>query len=243
MNYPEKWRTKTALTALPGEFCVDNKPCIEAAITRYFEQGHPLHILARRVKLICESCSHAAMCPHSIEIEFSADDFKRVYQAVSAHALRRPNIDAEVALWARRSMLRAPEKVLRVVIDLPQTRKAIADYESRYDGLKSTPLSIIFELVRSCHISLDVIDAAFIRGAEHVIGHHRRAHPTLQDAAAYEDMNTWVLYLEDKLPFSQLCDVCKTRIKTTVASLCYEQYSSLPPLPTEIARMIFSFMP
>lgn len=243
MNYPEEWSTKTALTALPGHFCVDNRPCIEAAVTQYFTQGHPLHILSRRVKLICESCSHAAMCPHSIEIEFSADDFKRVYNAVSAHAVHRPNIDNEVALWARRSMKSSPEKVLRVVIDLPQTRKAIAKNELEYDGLKSVPLSIIFELVRSCHISLDVIDAAFIEGAEHVIGRYRRAHPTLQDAAAYENMNTWVLYLEDKLPFSQLCDVCKTRVKTTVASLCYEQFSSLPLLPTEIARMIFTFMP
>jgi hypothetical protein len=240
MNYPKGWSTKTALTALPGHFCVDNKPCIEAGVTQYFTQGHPLHILSRRVKLICESCSHAAMCPHNIEIEFSADDFKHVYQAVSSHG--RPNIDNEVGLWARRSMLSAPEKVLRVVIDLPPTRKAIANYESEYK-FKATPLSIIFELVRSCHISLDVIDAAFIEGAEHVIGRYRRAHPTLQDAAAYEDMNTWVLYLEDKLPFSQLCDVCKTRVKTTVASLCYEQFSSLPLLPTEIARMIFTFMP
>lgn len=245
MNFPAGWQKKASLTTLPGQFCcAKQRPRIKDAITEFFLNGYPIHLLARKVKLICESPRHAALCPHNIEIEFGLNDFKRVYLALNESVTRRPNMTNELKVWAQRMLYQDPGTVLNVLKDLPSTRIAVADVvneQLRTGDNGYVPIGIVFSLVESCHISLDVIDATFIDQTRYVIG-PGVSWPTPEDAAAYAALKTWSLYLDNQLPFGQVCNVCQSRIKHVVLSLCYEEYSSLPVLPKEIVAVVFEFL-
>jgi hypothetical protein len=52
---------------------------------------------------------------------------------------------------------------------------------------------------------------------------------------------TWVQYRNNKLPLSRLCNMFKAQVEVTVV-LCFSRDSLLPRLPTEIKRMVFTFV-
>ena len=245
MNFPAGWQKKASLTTLPGQFCCHKqRPRIQEAISDFFLNGHPIHLLARKVKLICESPRHAALCPHDIEIEFSFDDFKRVFLALEESGAHRPNMTQELCVWARRMLYQDPGTVLAVIKDLPSTRRAIASVvkeQLKAGGDIFVPIGVVFSLIQTCHLSLDLINLNFLEHTRYVIG-PGVSWPTPEDAAAYADLKTWLLYLESRIPFGQVSCVCRSRIKTTVLSLCYDDYSSLPVLPKEIVAVIFKFL-
>lgn len=242
MNYPVGWQRDASLTALPGNFCIDCRTEINETIDKFFKCGHPLHILARKVRLICESDHHATMCPHNIEVQFKFEDFKRVLSALTESGAHRPRIDQELGLWAQRMIHQDPSMVLRALREFPVTRKAIASVvKELVESVTSqnvVPIGVSFFLVERFMLKLDVITDAYLARSRHVVG-PASPWPAPYDAAAYASMKTWLLYLEGKLCFRELCKVCKRRVKTVVLCLGYESYSSLPVLPLEIIGNIF----
>jgi len=246
MQYPDTWHRRTSLTALPGNFCVGHQTCINSAITQFFVDGHPIHLLARQVRFVCTSQNHAHMCPNNLECSFTDADFKRVYKAVASLEQARPNLMLELEKYARRMIYQDPCMALRIMADVPQFRRAVANiiknpvqYEvPRNDHVS---LGIIFSQIAAGELSLDLIDDAFLDRTHLLLG-NQLAWPTPIDVEAYAALKTWTLYLKNEVSFERLCSICKTRLRVTVAGLCYADFTSLPVLPSEIAKMVCNFL-
>ena len=244
MQYPDTWYRRTSLTALPGNFCAGNEVCINSAITQFFVDGHPIHLLARQVRFVCTSQNHAFMCPNNLECSFTDADFKRVYKAVSSLKQARPNLMSELEAYARRMIYQDPFMALRIMTDVPNFRRAVANVIKNPDQAPRNchvSLGIIFSQIAAGELSLDLIDDAFLNRTHLLLG-NGLAWPTPIDVEAHAALKTWTLYLNKEVSFERLCNICKTRLRVTVASLCYSDFTSLPVLPSEIAKMVCNFL-
>ena len=245
MHYPIGRGRGATIQTLPAKFCRRKSTRIREAIDHFFVQGHPLYLLARKVRLVCESRRHCRLCPNDIVCSFSADDFIDIYRAIRARPSPRPNLDAEVTQWARRARTQSPTTVCRVIATFPETRSAVA-LALRAPRppviLKTGPVVLIYDLVASGHIDLGLVSEAWLNTAR--LAHESLCGPDLTVAAieAFAGFGAWVRYLNGEAPLSSVPTPLRRRITVCAAFLCTPAFTSLPVIPPEVGAIILKFL-
>ena len=240
--YPVRWIRQTPLTALPGKFCCGPNTDVNKTITDYFLDGHPLNLLACRVCFVCDSDKHKAMCPNNVTCLFGENDFDMVYSAIKSSGVQRPNLQSELESWARRALNRNAGALLRLMNKFPELCTAVASAvtrKRRADGsLAQGPVSVIYSLICSGHIPLDLISLNWVASIQQdpLITNFL---PTSAEIGALCAFNTWGLYLEGRSKFKELPKPFRIQIATMIAFLCTASLTSLPVLPSELGNIIY----
>ena len=241
--YPSKWIRQSPLIALPGKFCCSGGTNVRKATLDFFLEGHPLHLLTRKVCLVCDSETHSAVCPNNITCLFDDGDFEMVYEAIVSERSGRPNLNSELESWARRAIVCDPASVLRIMGRFPDIRPAVAAAIKRkrqLDGcLSGGPASIVYNLIGTGHISLDLISVAWINTAQQTLG-PTVLWPGTKDIEAFAALGLWARYLEGSAMYTELTPCLRNQININIALLCTPSFTELPVLPPEIGKLIMA---
>ena len=244
--YPLKWVRQSPLVALPGKFCSGGKADVPGTVLSFFLEGHPLHYLTRKVCFVCESDEHAALCPNNITCLFDDGDFEMVFMAIRSNPEVRPNLASELESWARRALVCDPASVRRLITKFPSICPAVAAAIKRkrqLDGcLTVGPASVVYSLIKLGHISLDLINAEWIKTVAHHTPGQNVVWPSTQDIEAFAAFAVWARYLEGQSTFRELPRCMRNRIAINIAFLCTQSFTTLPVLPVEIGAFILASM-
>jgi len=245
MYYPTESPQRTPLLAIPAVFCRNQCVNIQEAVTAFFRQGHPLHLLTRQVRFVCESPSHARACPNNVVCAFTEDDFVRIYVAVCSERTPRPNLDVEVRQWARRTIVQDPAAVGRIMDMFPEIEPAVAAAlqvkgpQHVRPTLYEYAVQLVYRLVCSRHIDLSLVSATWLQKARSTFN---RPRLTADTVAAFGAFGTWVQYLDNTSRFREVPAALRSRVTVCIAFLCDPRFTTLPVLPYELGSIILAHL-
>ena len=242
MYYPTEGPQRAPLLAIPATFCTHRCIHVRQAIVDFFLCGHPLHLLTRQVRFVCESPRHAYVCPNNVVCEFTEDDFVRVYTAVCAQNHPRPNLESELRQWARRAIAQDPAAVGRILDMFPEIESAAAaalQLRGQRQELSLRAVELVYRLVCARQIDLSLVSAAWLQSARSM---YNRPGLTAGAVEAFGAFGTWVRYLNSTSRFSEVPIPLQNRVAACIALLCTPRFTSLPVLPPELGKTILGHL-